>query len=110
MKATILVIFLLAIVFSTSEGFGKLSIGIYRHDGYPGKCVLDDNTILDKGQNATRHCLRFNCRGNGVVITARCNTLPENCTLGDFKNHEADFPKCCNRILHCSDGDRETLE
>ncbi|KAL7741250.1 hypothetical protein ACLKA6_015136 [Drosophila palustris] len=110
MKVTVSVICLLALVLSTSKVYGAVSIGIYKSDAHPGKCVLDANTILNEGQTITRtNCERVSCGSGGMVEFASCGVkgIGPPCTLGELKYPKADYPKCCINVLHCPDGDRE---
>ncbi|XP_034097432.1 uncharacterized protein LOC117563297 [Drosophila albomicans] len=106
---TISVICVLAIVLSTTEVHGAVSIGVYKDDAHPGKCVVDADTILDEGQVVTRKCTRISCGEGSFVEFATCGVVAvaEPCKLGEFKYPDADYPKCCTRVQHCPDGDSE---
>ncbi|XP_062143004.1 uncharacterized protein LOC133850811 [Drosophila sulfurigaster albostrigata] len=107
MRTTFVVAYLLAIVLNISEVYGGLGIMAHIDEAHPGKCVLDENTILDIGQFITRDCQLFHCEREGVIYIRTCQNMNtrEPCTIGELKYPDADYPKCCTRIVHCPDGD-----
>ncbi|XP_051858812.1 uncharacterized protein LOC127565246 [Drosophila albomicans] len=137
MRVTISVICFLAIAISTGEGTAVLSYGNYRNDDHPNKCVFDENTIIDNGFSITRYCQRDKCIDAEIVLEDRVAGSPEHCqkiecllfvggrikgcpnivlpqgspcTFGEAKYPNASFPDCCNTVVHCPDGDRESFD
>ncbi|XP_023170461.1 uncharacterized protein LOC111599130 [Drosophila hydei] len=107
MKVTYLTICLLAVL--TAEVYGAVYHGNYKSDAHPGKCVIDDKTILSEGQTVNVNCESISCGSGGDVTFAGCGAkgVPEPCKLGDRKYPKADYPKCCINVVHCPDGDSE---
>ncbi|XP_032584648.1 uncharacterized protein LOC116803854 [Drosophila mojavensis] len=108
MKAACLTICLLAAVL-TAEVHGAIYSGHFKSDAHPGKCVIDDKTILDEGQKINRNCVNIECFSGGDATFASCGAkgIPDNCKLGAKKYPDAEYPKCCIDVIHCPDGDRE---
>ncbi|XP_064539665.1 uncharacterized protein LOC135429325 [Drosophila montana] len=74
---------------------------------YPGKCVLDSNSIMSPGQTgkAPNHlCAGVTCLDNGHVEFRTCTAVAprKGCKLRDFVNTNRSFPECCERTYDCN--------
>ncbi|XP_030381068.1 uncharacterized protein LOC115628936 [Scaptodrosophila lebanonensis] len=74
---------------------------------YPGKCVLDSNTIMSPGQTgkAPNHpCAGVTCMDGGRVEFRTCAAVapPRGCKQRDFANSNRAYPECCERSYDCT--------
>ncbi|KAH8396048.1 hypothetical protein KR222_002289 [Zaprionus bogoriensis] len=74
---------------------------------YPGKCVLDHNSIMSPGQTgkAPNHpCAGVTCFDNGHVEFRTCAAVapPKGCKQRDFVNINRSYPECCERAYDCT--------
>ncbi|EDW31037.1 GL15237 [Drosophila persimilis] len=76
---------------------------------YPGKCVLDSNTVMSpgqKGKHPNHPCAGVTCMEGGLVEFKTCDATapPKGCKMRDFVNTKRSFPECCERSYHCPNG------
>ncbi|KAL7741246.1 hypothetical protein ACLKA6_015132 [Drosophila palustris] len=105
MRATVSIICLLAIFLSSSKVFGWTAVGFYKNPAYPGKCVIDADTILDEGQAILQAgCVKAHCGSLGVVDFFGCGKkiVGPSCTIGEIKYPDAEYPKCCLNVVRCT--------
>ncbi|XP_002058136.3 uncharacterized protein [Drosophila virilis] len=81
---------------------------VFSNPTYPGKCVLDSNSIMTPGQTgkAPNHpCAGVTCLDNGHVEFRTCAAVAprKGCKLRDFVNTERNFPECCERTYDCKE-------
>ncbi|KRF98743.1 uncharacterized protein Dwil_GK28119, isoform B [Drosophila willistoni] len=107
---SIWLIFCLVVCCHESQVFGATAFGNFSRPDHPGKCVIDNSTILDNGQNITdKYCRHFLCGFDGWVQEHSCisKLVEEPCKIGKVKYPGSEYPKCCINVLHCPDGDQE---
>ncbi|XP_023179294.1 uncharacterized protein LOC111605145 [Drosophila hydei] len=78
----------------------------YKNINFPGKCVLNANSIMSPGESgkAPNHpCASITCLEDGTVEFRTCRAVapPKGCKQRDFVNTNRDFPACCERSYEC---------
>uniref|UniRef100_A0A1B0BPG3 Single domain-containing protein n=1 Tax=Glossina palpalis gambiensis TaxID=67801 RepID=A0A1B0BPG3_9MUSC len=78
--------------------FSSIATGTYKDTRYPGKCVINDNLVLNPGEERQElgTCSLIKCLKNGHVVFTGCNiqTIPSGCKYLGYKHPFAVFPDC----------------
>ncbi|XP_030382899.1 uncharacterized protein LOC115630469 [Scaptodrosophila lebanonensis] len=110
MKACLFLVGFLATLLPLDLTSAAVSIGVFKNEAHPGKCYIDEHTILSVGETATAPgCQQISCGANSMAQFATCGLkgIGPPCKLGALKYPDADYPKCCINVMHCPDGDSE---
>ncbi|KAM7348827.1 uncharacterized protein ACRADG_008013 [Cochliomyia hominivorax] len=84
-----------------------IAMARFNNPTYPGKCTIDEKTILSPGQKAkapNNPCAGITCMENSYAEFKTCPAVapPKGCKLRDFVNINRNYPECCERTYDCS--------
>ncbi|XP_037931909.1 uncharacterized protein LOC119666699 [Teleopsis dalmanni] len=99
-----LAVFVLGLVAFSEAAIAR---AVFKNSDYPGKCVIDANTVMSPGQTgkAPNHpCAGVTCMENSHVEFKTCAAVapPKGCKLRDFVNTNRSYPECCERSYDCN--------